>query len=44
MKKIVIFGIGYLRKLVNFYLTKDSPYEIVAFTYNHEYITDKTFI
>ncbi len=43
MKKVVIFGTGYFGKLVDVYLTKDSPYEVVAFTINREHITDKTF-
>lgn len=43
MKKIVIFGTGAFGELVEIYLTNDSPYEVVAFTVNQEYITEKTF-
>ncbi len=43
MKKVVIFGMGYFGRLVDLYLTNDSPYEVVAFTVNQEYIAEKTF-
>lgn len=41
MKKIIIFGTGDLAKLVQKYLTRDSPYEIVAFTSHQEFIKEK---
>ncbi len=32
MGKIVIFGVGELAEVANFYLTHDSPHEVAAFT------------
>jgi len=40
-QKVIIFGPGDLGKVVYFYLTHDSPYEVVAFTANREFIKDK---
>jgi sugar O-acyltransferase (sialic acid O-acetyltransferase NeuD family) len=40
MKKVVIFGTGDLAQVAHFYLTHDSPYEIVAFTANRDYIKE----
>ena len=39
--KVVIFGTGDFAQVAHFYLTKDSPYEVVAFTVNKEYIKEK---
>jgi len=36
--KIVIFGTGQLADLAQFYLTHDSPHEVVAFTVDRDYI------
>ncbi len=41
MKKVIIFGTGDIGQLAHFYLTHDSPYEIVAFTANEEFIKEK---
>lgn len=41
MKKVIIFGTGDLAKLIQKYLTRDSPHEIVAFTSHQEFITEK---
>jgi len=41
MKKIVIFGTGDFAEVVHFYLTHDSPHEVVAFTANENVITEK---
>lgn len=41
MKKVIIFGTGDFGKVVHFYLTHDSPYEIVAFTANKWAIKEK---
>jgi len=41
MKKVIIFGTGDLAKLIRKYLTRDSPYEIVAFTRHQEFINEK---
>jgi sugar O-acyltransferase (sialic acid O-acetyltransferase NeuD family) len=38
--KVVIFGIGDFAEVVASYLTNDSAYEVVAFTVNHQYISD----
>ena len=43
MDKIVIFGIGDFSSLANYYFTKDSDHEVVAFTVNEKYISDDTF-
>ena len=44
MTKVVIFGTAKLAELAHFYLTHDSPYEIVAFTVNENFIKDKEFM
>ena len=41
MKKVIIFGTGDLAKLIQKYLTRDSPHEIIAFTSHQEFITEK---
>jgi sugar O-acyltransferase (sialic acid O-acetyltransferase NeuD family) len=41
MNKVVIFGEGKIADQAYFYLTNDSPYEIVAFTVDREYLTKK---
>lgn len=43
-KKVVLFGTEKMAHLAHFYLTKDSPYEVVAFTVDEKYITEKSFI
>ena len=44
MSKVVIFGEGKIADVVYFYLTNDSPHEIVAFTADADYISkDKLF-
>lgn len=37
-KKVVIFGLGDFARIAYVYLREDSPYEVVAFTANREYI------
>ena len=44
MKKVIIFGTGYFGRLVHVYLSKDSRYEIAAFTLNEAYITDRNIM
>ena len=39
-KKLVIFGIDMIAKLVHFYFKRDSDYEVVAFTANKKYIKE----
>lgn len=41
MSKVVIFGSGKIADEAYFYLTNDSPHEIVAFTVDGAYATDK---
>jgi sugar O-acyltransferase (sialic acid O-acetyltransferase NeuD family) len=40
--KIVVFGTGQLADLAHFYLTHDSPHEVVAFTVDKDYIKEPT--
>ncbi|MBN1431634.1 MAG: acetyltransferase [Methanomicrobiaceae archaeon] len=40
--KVVIFGTGDVAELALFYFTHDSPYEVVAFSADEQYITEKT--
>lgn len=42
MAKIVIFGATEMAKLNHFYLTHDSPHEVVAFTVDRDYIEEET--
>lgn len=39
--KVLIFGTGSFAEVAYFYLTKDSSYEVAAFTADEEYITEK---
>ena len=38
MAKVVIFGVSQWADLARFYLTHDSPHEVVAFTVDREYL------
>lgn len=40
MAKIVLFGNGQVASVAYFYLTHDSPHEVVAFTADREYINE----
>lgn len=40
MAKIVLFGNGQVASVAYFYLTHDSPHEVVAFTVDREYIKE----
>lgn len=40
MAKIIIFGAGKIADEAYFYLTNDSPHEVVAFTIDREYLTE----
>jgi sugar O-acyltransferase (sialic acid O-acetyltransferase NeuD family) len=43
-KKVIIFGIQDYAELAHYYLSNDSPYEVVAFAVNEQYITaERTF-
>ncbi len=43
MSKVVIFGTGSLAEVVHFYLTHDSPHEVVAFTAHQSRIEQAEF-
>jgi len=43
MKKLVIFGNGIMAKIMHFYFSRDSQYEVVAFSVHEKYITEKVF-
>jgi sugar O-acyltransferase (sialic acid O-acetyltransferase NeuD family) len=38
MAKVVVFGTGSFAECVNFYLTHDSPHDVVAFTVHRDHI------
>ncbi|MBI4833063.1 MAG: acetyltransferase [Candidatus Lindowbacteria bacterium] len=42
-EKVVIFGNGQIAEVAQFYLTHDSPYEVVAFTVDGAYIKQAGF-
>lgn len=44
MTQVVIFGIEKLAELAHFYFTKDSTYQVAAFTVNESFIKDKEFL
>ena len=41
--KIVVFGAGDIAALAHFYLSRDSPHEVIAFTVDRAYIKEETF-
>ncbi len=41
--KIIIFGTGDIAQIANYYFDIDSPYEVVAFTVDKEYLTISDF-
>ena len=43
MKKVVIFGNSNFAEVAHFYLSNDSPYEVVAFTVNQKNIVQDKF-
>jgi sugar O-acyltransferase (sialic acid O-acetyltransferase NeuD family) len=43
MAKVVIFGTSQWAELAHFYLTHDSPHEVVAFTLDRDYLEEKQF-
>ena len=43
-KNIVIFGIGELAQLANFYFSNDSNYKVCAFTLDSQYIETDTYL
>lgn len=43
MAKIVVFGVSQWAELAHFYLTHDSPHEVVGFTLDAEYIESREY-
>ena len=43
MSKIIIFGIGDIAQIANYYFQIDSEHEVVAFTVDRAYLTVKVF-
>jgi len=43
MAKVVVFGVGQWASLAHFYLTHDSPHEVVAFTLDRDYLQDEEY-
>ncbi|NIK72517.1 sugar O-acyltransferase (sialic acid O-acetyltransferase NeuD family) [Thermonema lapsum] len=43
MKKIVIFGTGDIAQIAKYYFEIDSPYQVVAFTVDKDYIQEVQF-
>ena len=41
--KVVVFGAGDIAQLAHFYLTHDSPFEVVAFTVDRAFVTEPAF-
>lgn len=44
MEQVIVFGDGQMATMMYFYLTHDSPFEVVAFTVNREHIKDSTLL
>jgi sugar O-acyltransferase (sialic acid O-acetyltransferase NeuD family) len=44
MKPLVVFGTGPIATIVHFYLTHDSPIQVVAFTADQTHIADDEFL
>src|SRR5437016_3529422 len=44
MSRLVIFGAGDIARLAHYYFTRDSEYEVAAFTVDHEYRQSDTFL
>lgn len=44
MEKVVIFGATEMAAMSHFYLTHDSPYDVVAFTVDRDYIKEETLV
>jgi sugar O-acyltransferase (sialic acid O-acetyltransferase NeuD family) len=43
MAKIVIFGVSQWAELAHFFLTHDSPHEVVAFTLDRDYLSSESY-
>ncbi len=43
MSIVIIFGLRTMASLAHFYLTEDSPHEVVAFTVTQEFMPDASY-
>ena len=43
MEKVIIFGLGDISQIANFYLSSDNRYEVIAFTIDKDYIKEDKF-
>lgn len=43
-RKLVIFGVGATAKMAHHYFSRDTDYEVVAFTANHEYLEGPEYL
>lgn len=43
MSPVVIFGVGRIAELAHFYLTHDSPHDVVGFTVDRGHVADNEF-
>jgi sugar O-acyltransferase (sialic acid O-acetyltransferase NeuD family) len=44
MQKVILFGSGQMASMISFYLSHDSPFEVVAFTVDGEHINEATLL
>jgi sugar O-acyltransferase (sialic acid O-acetyltransferase NeuD family) len=44
MQKVILFGSGQMASMISFYLSHDSPFEVVAFTVDGEHIKEATLL
>jgi sugar O-acyltransferase (sialic acid O-acetyltransferase NeuD family) len=44
MAKLVIFGAGDIARLAHYYFTRDSEHQVAAFTVDHAYRKEETFL
>lgn len=44
MEQVIVFGNGQMASMMSFYLTHDSPFEVVAFTVNKQHIKEETLL
>lgn len=44
MARVIVFGVGQLAAVAHFYLTHDSPHEVVAFTVDSSFLKERDFL
>jgi len=44
MERVVILGTDIMAEVIYYYLMKDSPYEVVAFTADRDFIEQEEFL